>query len=53
MGILDDLFGKKYAIEQVPSAKEMMDNALSFDTKGTSELEYIEYPRQKHQKTTI
>lgn len=44
MGILDDLFGKAYAIDKVPSPKEIMDHALAHDTRSNNEVQYIEYP---------
>lgn len=52
MGILDDLFGKKYAIDKVPSSKEIMDHALFHEARSASEMQYIEYPKDTSQNST-
>jgi hypothetical protein len=44
MGILDELFGRNYAVDKVPSPKEMMDNALEYELHNKTEAQYIEYP---------
>lgn len=49
MGILDELFGRNYSIERVPSPKEMMDHALAHDTRSNSDVQYIEYPTDTSQ----
>jgi hypothetical protein len=46
MGILDELFGRNYSIERVPSPKELMDNALSHSVHGDSALQYISAPQE-------
>ncbi len=45
MGILDELFGRNYAVDKVPTPKEIMENALDYSVQGDSTLQYISTPQ--------